>query len=330
MRIFRNLLTCIAIATLCMSADAVAQNNKLQQERAKARANHQDTKEAAPAKAQEAEKKKQDDHSDLFSEHLRIRRDRRGRAVAMDTAVTRLELKNEDGEVVTVDLIGAVHVGEKEYYDQLNSQFEKYDAMLYELVAPEGTVIPKGGGGRDVTNPVAALQLGMMSGLDLTFQLEEIDYTKKNFVHADMSPEEFAESWTENNESVGRIFLKSIGQSMAMQQRGGGPSNLSLLSAALSKNPTLKLRRIAAEQMVEMDAGMSIFEGDNGSTIIDHRNAKVMEILKRELGKGRKNLAIFYGAGHLNDMQRRLESEFQMKRSGKTWLTAWKLRETKK
>lgn len=282
-------------------------------------------------RAQDKDKKKtQVDESELYSEHMRVRRDRRGRAMAMDTSITRFEFKNEEGEVITVDLIGAVHIGEKSYYEALNKRFEQYDAMLYELVAPEGTVIPKGGGGRDISNPVAALQVGMMSGLDLSFQLEEIDYTKDNFVHADMTPEEFAESWNNNNESVGRIFLKSIGQSMAMQQKGGGPSNMSILAAALSSNPTLKLRRIAAEQMIEMDAGMSVFEGDNGSTIIDHRNAKVMEVLKRELELGHKNLAIFYGAGHLNDMQRRLESDFRMKRSGKTWLEAWKLRESRK
>ncbi len=284
----------------------------------------------SPVKRQEQEEtQKPVDESKLYSEHMRIRRDRRGRAIAMDTAVTRFVLKNEEGERVHVDLIGAVHIGEKEYYHALNDRFEKYDAMLYELVAPEGTVIPKGGGGRDITNPVAAMQVGMMSGLDLTFQLEEVDYTKENFVHADMTPEEFAESWSKNNESIGRIFLKSIGQSMAMQQKGGA-SNLSVLSAMLSDNPTLALRRIAAEQMANMDAGMSVFEGDNGSTIIDHRNAKVIEVLQRELDKGTTKIAIFYGAGHLNDLQRRLESELKMKRGGKTWLEAWKLREVEK
>lgn len=275
------------------------------------------------------EDSKQIDESKLYTEHMRIRRDRKGRAVAMDTAVTRFELKDDEGNRILVDLIGAVHIGEKEYYQALNDRFEQYDAMLYELVAPEGTVIPKGGGGRDITNPVAAMQVGMMSGLDLTFQLEEVDYTKDNFVHADMTPEEFAESWTENNESIGRIFLKSIGQSMAMQQNGG-PSNLSVISAMLSDNPTMAMRRLAAEQMANMDAGMAVFEGDNGSTIIDHRNAKVIEVLNRELDKGTKKIAIFYGAGHLNDLQRRLESELKMKRGGKTWMEAWKLREAKK
>ncbi len=40
---------------------------------------------------------------------------------------------------------------------------------------------------------------------------------------------------------------------------------------------------------------------------------------------GKKNLAIFYGAGHLPDMQRRLMSKFKMKRGGQNWLQAWSL-----
>ena len=53
-----------------------------------------------------------------------------------------LRIKSASGFVV--DLIGAVHVGEKSYYEALDKQFEDYDAVLYELVAPEGTRVPKG------------------------------------------------------------------------------------------------------------------------------------------------------------------------------------------
>ena len=33
----------------------------------------------------------------------------------------------------------------------------------------------------------------------------------------------------------------------------------------------------------------------------------------------------FYGAAHLPDMEKRLAADFQMKRSGTKWLTAWDL-----
>ncbi len=264
--------------------------------------------------------------SERIKHFLRLRRDRDGRPVAMETSVTRYVGQNSKGEPITVDLIGVVHIGEKDYYETLNKAFEKYDAMLYELVAPEGTIVPKGGrrDGGDLANPVAALQVGMQSVLGLEFQLDHIDYTKDNFVHADMSPDEFAASMRRNDESFTKMFLRAIGQSMASSSSG---RDTEIMLAMMSGK--FKRRQVMAAQMQDMESGMVIFQGREGSTIIDHRNAKAMDILKREIAAGNKHLALFYGAGHLPDMERRLLSEFQMKRAGQYWLTAWRLSDKK-
>jgi hypothetical protein len=87
---------------------------------------------------------------------LRLRRDAKQQPVALETAVVRYIPASGEGNVV-VDLIGAVHIGEKAYYEKLNELFEQYDVLLYELVAPEGTRIPKGGR-RESTNPLALIQ----------------------------------------------------------------------------------------------------------------------------------------------------------------------------
>jgi hypothetical protein len=263
---------------------------------------------------------------------LRIRRDQKGRPVAMETSVVRYQMKNKDGETVIVDLIGAVHVGEKEYYKSLNKQFEKYESLLYELVAPEGTVIPKGGrvdDGSISLNPVGGIQKGLKNLLDLEFQLEKIDYTKDNFVHADMTPTEFGESMSENEESIGGYALKAMGQSMAMQASGKDTGTAGMIMALFSSDKSLRMRRVMAQQMIDMEAGLAMFEGKNGSTIINHRNAKCMEVLKRELAAGKKKIAIFYGAGHLLDMEKRLISDFQMNAGGQKWLPAWTLTKRK-
>ena len=277
--------------------------------------------------AEETETRRGADH------FMRIRKDRKGRPVSLDTSITRYELTNDDGQKVHVDLIGAVHIGEKAYYEQLNKEFEKYDAMLYELVAPEGTVIPKGGRAKEdapgIPNPVAAIQQAMQSVTELEFQLNLIDYTKENFVHADMSPEEFAESMKSNGESVSGYVLKAIGQSMAMQHGGGKDPTLSMALAMFSSNRVLRIRRSFAEQIHNMESGMIIFQGKDGSTIIDHRNAKCMEVLRREIANGKTEIGIFYGAGHLADMERRLLSDFKATRGGQHWLEAWKLTKRK-
>jgi len=278
-----------------------------------------ETAESGKAKARKAKDEVEIDH------FMRVRKNSAGKPEALETSVTRYETVNAAGEPVIVDLIGVVHIGEKDYYQELNKHFVKYDALLYELVAPEGTRIPKGGRGEgDGLNPLAAMQMGMKSMLELEFQLEHIDYTPDNFIHADMSPEEFMESMKKNDESFGKMFLKAIGQGMKGETRTDVSSG-DLLAAMFSKNPAMKLRRTMAQQMRDMEGGMAIFEGREGSTIIDHRNAKALEVMKREIANGKKRVAIFYGAGHLPDMERRLMSDFQMKRGGQFWLTAWKL-----
>lgn len=262
--------------------------------------------------------------ADDFSDFIRIRSNSKKKPQSLETSVTRYEGKNAQGESFYVDLVGVVHIGEPEYYESFNKLFESYDAVLYELVAPEGTVIPKGGRMDEGLNPIAALQKGLQSVLELEFQLDHVDYTKPNFVHADMSPEEFLESMTANDESFGKYFLRAIGQSIA-QQNSGELNQADLLLSVFSEDPTMDLRRIMAKQMKDIEGGMMIFRGKDGSTIITHRNQKALEVLREQIDSGKKKIAVFYGAGHMPEMQRQMMEKFQMQRAGRFWMVAWNL-----
>src|SRR5438874_247199 len=87
---------------------------------------------------------------------LRLRRDARDEPVALETATVRYVPASGEGKLV-VDLVGVVHVGDRDYYRKLNKQLDAYDVVLYELVAEPGTRIPKGGR-RKTENPLALLQ----------------------------------------------------------------------------------------------------------------------------------------------------------------------------
>ncbi len=280
-----------------------------------------DEKKPATTKTNKRKKSKKHTTMDHF---MRVKRSKKRKPVAFETSVTRYVTKNEDGKDVYVDLIGVVHIGEQSYYEELNRIFENYDSVLYELVAPEG-MVPERNARAEGFNPVASLQMGMQSVLGLEFQLDHIQYKKDNFVHADMSPSEFLESMKQNDESFGKIALKAFGQSLA-QSNSSSVSNFDLLRVAFAKDKEIKMRQLFATQMIDMEAGMQIFEGREGSTIINHRNGKAMEVLSDEIDKGEQKIAIFYGAGHLPDMERRLMSDFRMKRAGQYWLEAWKLK----
>ena len=74
------------------------------------------------------------------------------------------------------------------------------------------------------------------------------------------------------------------------------------------------MRRAFAKQIKDMESGMVMFQGANdGSTIIDHRNAKCMEVLKEEIAKGKRNIAIFLRcwapARHAAAINKRFQNE---------------------
>ncbi len=312
----------IWLLTLTMGAAAWCQTAAAQQPAAPEPGTQDAAVTDRPADETDSAKSTKEIDIDLF---LRVRRDAKRSPVAMETSVTRYVTKNEKGDLVTVDLIGVVHIGEKAYYEQLNEQFQKYDSLLYELVAPEGTVIPRGGRDSGGMNPIAALQQGMQAMLGLEFQLDHIDYTVDNFVHADMTPEEFLESMANNDESFLKMAFRAIGQGMAMQN-SGGMSDVELMMALFSNNREQELRKIMAQQMQNLESGLVIFEGKDGSTIINHRNRKALEIMQEQIDAGKTRLGIFYGAGHLPDMHEQLVNRYEMRRGGQFWLTAWNLK----
>ena len=67
--------------------------------------------------------------------------------------------------------------------------------------------------------------------LSLSYQLEEVDYTKRNFVHADMSPDEFAKVMVERDESWLQMMMKMMGAAIATQSASGKSTDADMLFA---------------------------------------------------------------------------------------------------
>lgn len=254
---------------------------------------------------------------------IRLQRDDERRPLAMETAVVRYASPDRPG--VAVDLVGAVHVGDRSYYDALNKLFEKYDVVLYELVAPEGTRVPKGGRKGPPTHAIGALQDGMSTVLELRHQLNCVDYTRANFVHADMSPDEFSQAMDQRGESFMQMFLRLMGQGMA-QSASGGANDAAILMALFSKDRATQLKVAMAQQFENLDGQLAVLDGPGGSAILTERNRKCFAVLDKQLKAGKKSIAIFYGAAHLPDMQRRLEADYGLKRTTEQWLPAWDLK----
>ena len=283
---------------------------------------------AGPAKPVKKEKA-------LGEQWVRLLTDKKGQPVAMQTAVVRYvkadEIKPGKSSQYKqyVDLVGAVHIGDLAYYRELNRRFKKYDAVLYELVAPEGTEVPRGRGTSNA-HPLGALQNGMKSMLEVEHQLEQIDYTRDNMVHADLSPAEFMKSMDKRNEGFAQMYFRMIGASLAQQSKqaaDGESAEVDLMAAMFSKDRPRQLKIAMAKQFEGMEQLLVGISGPEGSTLITARNDRALEVLEKQLDDGVDRVAIFYGAGHLAEMDDQLEERFDMKPVSVEWVEAWDLRE---
>lgn len=241
----------------------------------------------------------------------------RGVPKALETAIVRYAGKTADGRELQVDLVSVIHIADRQYYEQLNREFTQYDAVLYELVGPRDAAPQRGEAG--IYGPVASL-------LDLSDQLAVIDYRRKNFVHADMTGEEFLRSMEERQESFVKMFFRMMGQAIVEQSKGGGASDADLLLALFSPDRPTALKRVLAQQLgSNIDHQFSWMVGPEGSTLITERNKVALRVLRQQIDAGKSRLAIFYGGGHMPDIERRLTDEFAVRKVGQRWLVAWDL-----
>ena len=239
----------------------------------------------------------------------------------LDIAVTTYE---KDG--ITVIFYGAVHIADKAIYQEMNKRFATCDALLYELVGPDD-YRPTKDRDQGGFNPVAMLQLGMKQSLGLTFQLDEVDYQPGNFVHADMTQEEFQSSMLERGESLMSIMFDMMTNGMKMQrakQEAGGdqskPASFDLVKAFRNREGQHLMRVTFASQLEQMEM---MAAGGDGSTLLEGRNEKCLKVLRREISSGKKRLGIYYEAAHLPHMEQRLVEDMGFKKIAHEWLVAW-------
>lgn len=242
----------------------------------------------------------------------------------LETSIVHLE--NAAG--VKVDLIGAVHIADSSYFEQLNERFKTYEVVLYEMVKPRGMDDMSQRSGSD--SWISMLQKFLKTQLDLSFQLDEIDYTPANFVHADLDAETFAQRQAERGENMITMMVNSMLREMAKAQdrpQADQPTIFDIITALQAPDSSKQLKLIMAKQFEAMEESLDSLGGDD-SVIIGERNREALKILREQMDGGKKHLAIFYGAGHLQGMEELMTDLMGFKAVGEPeWLTAWDLRD---
>ncbi len=293
------------------------------------------------------------------SDFVRFREDAKG--AQLQTAI--VSYRNAEG--VRVDLIGAIHIADKAYYQALNKRFTSYEALLYEMVGealepvddppadrtpstkskpqqatPPGTdeprrhVAPKAPPPDEAPAEEAAhgrlswlhpLYDTLKNSLKLESQLNGIDYSKKNFVHADMTARQFAAMQEQRGEGFLQMWWRAVQVQIAQPESApNSPGLLKILEILCRPDSPTELKRLVGRMFDQVERIMSGMETERGSVIVVERNKVALGVLQQEIAHGRRHLGIFYGAAHLTDMEQRLLA-IGFRREKAEWLTAWDL-----
>ena len=230
-----------------------------------------------------------------------------------------------DGDrLLEVDLIGAVHIGDPAYYHELNERFREYDAILFELIAPEDALGPSSQESRG--GIISTTQVGMMKLLDLSFQLDAINYDAATFVHADLSPREMRESMEERGESLYVYFWRIFFASLNDYARDPlGLQDMEILSGAIASGQDGSLKILAAYEVANLKNAQNMLGEDSENAVIGARNQRAIDVLQREIDSGAKRIGIFYGVAHMPDMEDRLLEQLGLTYERTDWVDAWQL-----
>jgi hypothetical protein len=232
----------------------------------------------------------------------------------------------------TVELTGVVHIADQTYYEDLNKHLAEFDAVLFEMLgdADKIDMLRKKGAGADkdgkdaldTKSPLADIYRTMAHDiLSMAMQLDVVDYSKPNFVHADLGETEFNGMLKEKGYTLDKLIAAragAAGMSINLEQIR---KLLPLMKAFVPKNDPHALKRAIAPLMNTLpDSGLGVPEAD--ALIVTARNKRAMEVLDRELKAGKKKISLFFGSAHLKDFAQQLEAR-GWKKTDEKWVDAW-------
>ena len=122
------------------------------------------------------------------------------------------------------------------------------------------------------------------------------------------------------------LMLRSMLNEIKRQSRGEGAPPITmfdLLAAMTSPDSARQYKLLLAKQFQNVEAQLAGFEGEKGTVLLTERNKAALAVLKDELAKGRKNVGIFYGAGHMPGIEKVLVAEMGFKPVATEWRVAW-------
>ncbi len=269
---------------------------------------------------------------------LRIHESSNG-AVALQVVVRDMTPRRRTDPVVR--LVGVTHVGSAEYYGRLQALLDAEPLVLFEGVGAREKRF------MSTREKGYSLQPALAKALGLRFQLASIDYSADRFVNSDLTMEQLEGVMRRDADEAGKAGGKAVagaeelgvGDLMAVMDGSSWAGLLARFGVAfIEASPKLRatVRLVLIETLGAVGGDPSMAGGVPREmrrlmeVLIHERNAAVMSDLRRVIDRGRAarrarmaSVAIFYGAGHLPDLERRLREELGYAPGREEWLTAF-------
>ena len=192
--------------------------------------------------------------------------------------------------------------------------------------------MPVRGSRESSTSLIGLIQKAMAGFLNIGFQLDEIDYTQSNFLHADLTPSQLDELMASKNENFFTMFLnlsmaQMAQQSASAEDRLSSFNMLSLLSAMNSENQNAALKFLFGQELGRSGGVIVGEELEQQLTLLGDRNKAALRVLGNALqNPDFRRVSIFYGAAHMPGIEREISSTMGFTRTGLRWKPAWIVR----
>jgi hypothetical protein len=224
---------------------------------------------------------------------------------------------------VKVTLVSAIHIADRAFFEKQQAVLESHDRILYEGVGRGGT----GSAADSDLEFVNALQREMNDLLGLTFQHDGIRYGGPKWRNADLSWDEIKKDLEEKHlelipnfalaKTLAPLAMKLIGFEKSLIEKSGEPDAF--------RN---RLKRMVGGLLARSDELLRLLSANKekwrDDVLVGSRNAAAIAILKDELEKKTgRSFAIFYGAAHMKDMERRLVEDLHLVKVAESWVVAW-------
>ena len=238
------------------------------------------------------------------------------------------------GKGPTVWLTGVSHIGSTNYFAKLQTHLDGQTLVLFEGVGERSQDFKnmKSDDAKNNAAPkaVGGLQSSLATSLGLVFQLDTIDYDRPNFRHSDLSIREIRELLAEPRGSGGGDAGDDFDNLLSMME---GDSFMNIVMqfglGILASSP--KLQAMSKVTLIEVIAEMGGDPSRLGAispelkqlleVLIEKRNQRVIDDLKtalKELGQ-KGSVSVFYGTGHMPEMETRLRKELHYQPVEDTW-----------